>query len=226
MTSSQHNTFADTERDRWFAPNNSQLEEFDPRVDPVCKLFELYSLKPQKAIVIGAANRGRLEAIPERYPSNVIAVHVSNKALADGRSKLAHIRFIQEVAHAITTKVLFDLVIINFVFNWIERSNLLRSVGEIDRVVMDGGSLVIGDFYPSNLSKVRYNHTPDDELYTYKQDYAGISTASGLYPQVCVLTGDHSSAGFEGEVSGDRRTAAWLLHKTLGEQYIERTLRR
>ena len=226
MPSSQDNIFADFEGDRWFDRNNPRAEKFDPQVDPVCKLIELYSLKPRKVIDVGAANGVRLEAIRERYQSNVFAVDVSNKALADGKSKFPYIKFIRGVAHAIPTKEFFDLVIINFVFHWIDRSNLLRSVGEIDRVVMDGGFLVIGDFYPSNFTKVRYHHLPDGEVYTYKQNYAAIFVASGLYSHVCLLTGDHSSGGFEGQVSEDRRTGAWLLRKTLAERYLQQTLRR
>jgi hypothetical protein len=90
---------------------------------------------------------------------------------------------------------------------------------------MDGGFLVIGDFYPSNFTKVRYHHLPDDEVYTYKQDYAAIFVVSGLYSHVCLLTGDHSSVGLESEVPEDRRTGTWLLHKSLEEQYSQGSLK-
>ncbi len=226
MPSSQDKIFADSEGDRWFDRNNPRSKKFDPQADPVCRLIDLYSLKPRKVIEVGAANGVRLEAIRERYQSKVFAVDVSSKALADGKNKFPYIKFIRGVAHAIPTKEFFDLVIINFVFHWIDRSNLLRSVGEIDRVVMDGGFLVIGDFYPSNFTKVRYHHLPDGEVYTYKQNYAAIFVASGLYSHVSLLTGDHSSGSFEAEVSDDGRRGTWLLHKTLGEQYLQRTLKR
>lgn len=226
MRSSQDKIFADSEGDRWFNRNNPQSDKFDPRVDPVCKLIDLYSLKPCNVIEIGAANGVRLEAIRRQYQSKVTAVDVSKTAIADGEKRFPSIKFIRGSAHAIPTEDTFDLVIINFVFHWIDRSNLLRSVGEIDRVVVDGGFLVIGDFYPSNFTRVRYHHLPDEEVYTYKQNYAEILLASGLYSNVCLLTGDHSSGGFEGELSEDRRTGAWLLHKTLERRYIQRTLLR
>ncbi len=226
MPSSQDKIFADSEGDRWFDRNNPQLEKFDPQVDPVCRLIELYSLKPRKVIQVGAANGFRLETIRERYQSDVFAVDVSNKALADGKSKFPRIKFIRGISHAIPTMECFDLVIVNFVFHWMDRRNLLRSVGEIDRVVADGGFLVIGDFYPSNFTKVRYDHLPDGEVYTYKQNYAAIFVASGLYSHICLLTADHSPGSFEGEVSEDGRNGAWLLRKTLEGRYLHRTLRR
>jgi len=55
MPSSQDNIFADSEGDRWFDRNNARSEKFDPQVDPVCKLIELYSLKPRTVIEVGAA---------------------------------------------------------------------------------------------------------------------------------------------------------------------------
>ena len=71
MPYSQDKIFADSEGDRWFNRNNPQSDKFDPRVDPVCKLIELYSLKPCNVIEVGAANGVRLEAIRELYQAEV-----------------------------------------------------------------------------------------------------------------------------------------------------------
>ena len=120
---------------------------------------------------------------------------------------------------------MFDLVIINFVFNWIDRSNLLRSVAEIDRLLVDGGFLIIGDFLPSNLTKVRYHHLPEKEVYTYKQNYAATFLASGLYHPVSLLTSHHTSRALNAEATEDQRAGAWLLRKMVREQYVERSHR-
>jgi SAM-dependent methyltransferase len=125
------------------------------------------------------------------------------------------------VAYAIPLQELFDLIILNFVFNWIDRTNLLRSVAEIDRLLVDGGFLIIGDFFPSNLTKVRYHHLDDEKVYTYKQNYAGIFTASGLYHPVCLITADHSSKTLTAEVAESERIGIWLLQKKLRDHYVE-----
>jgi len=125
------------------------------------------------------------------------------------------------VAYAIPLQELFDLIIVNFVFHWIDRTNLLRSVAEIDRLLVDGGFLIIGDFFPSNLTKVRYHHLDDEKVYTYKQNYAGIFTASGLYHPVCLITADHSSKTLTGEVAESERIGIWLLQKKLRDHYVE-----
>jgi len=71
MPSSQDTIFANSEGDRWSNRNDLQSERYDPRVDPVCDLIELYSLKPRKVIEVGAAIVVRLEAIRERYQAEV-----------------------------------------------------------------------------------------------------------------------------------------------------------
>jgi SAM-dependent methyltransferase len=116
---------------------------------------------------------------------------------------------------------LFDLIIVNWVFCWIDRSNLLRSVVEVDRLLADRGFLILGDFYPPNLVKVQYHHLTEQKVYTYKQNYAAIFLASGLYRLVCLITGDYLSKDPVGEPAEDRRCGVCLLQKQHNEHYIE-----
>lgn len=223
MQPSQDQIFAAFEADRWFARNKEVLEACDPEKDPPLKLISLYQLKPQKVLEVGAVNGFRLAAISERYGARVVALELSAEAIADGKSRFARVEFVRGVAHAIPVKEAFDLVIVNFVFRWIDRANLLRAVTEIDRLLVDGGFLIIGDFYPSKLIKVPYHHLTEEEVYTYKQNYAATFLASGLYHPVCLLTGDHASKALVPEVDEDERIGVWLLRKKLNESYIERS---
>jgi hypothetical protein len=113
---------------------------------------------------------------------------------------------------------------VNFVFHWIERSNLLKSVAEIDRLLGNKGFLIIGDFFPSNFVKVRYHHLAKQEVYTYKQDYAAGFLASGLYHAVAALTSHHATIELSSEVSEDERTSVCLLQKELSDHYAESVL--
>jgi hypothetical protein len=100
----------------------------------------------------------------------------------------------------------------------------LRSVAEIDRVLGEGGLLLVGDFAPSNRLRVRYHHLPESAVYTYKQDYAAVFLASGLYQPVGLLTGDHAGPGRGVGVSENDRIGTWLLRKAPQETYVERLL--
>lgn len=75
----------------------------------------------------------------------------------------------------------FDCVIVSFVFHWIDRSKLFETVSEIDRVLTDGGFLIIQDFSPKNACKTKYHHLENEEVYTYKQNYWDIFFSSNLY---------------------------------------------
>jgi len=221
MRSSQEKIFAAFEGDKWFERNRDALEQFDPEADFPLKLMELYRLRPHSVLEVGAANGVRLAAISERCGARVVAVELSVKAILDGKTRFPCVEFVQGVAYAIPLQELFDLIIVNFVFHWIDRSTLLRSAAEIDRLLVDCDFLIIGDFHPSNLIKVRYHHLAEQEVYTYKQNYAATFLASGLYHPVCLITGDHSSKALMGEVTEEERIGVWLLRKMLKEHYVE-----
>jgi SAM-dependent methyltransferase len=226
MRSSQDQVFATFEGDKWFERNRDALECFDPEADLPLKLMELYHLRPCSVLEIGAANGFRLAAVSQRYGARVVAVEPSVKAILDGKAKYPSVEFVRGVAYAIPLRDVFDLVILNFVFHWLDRVNLLRSVAEIDRVLLDGGFLMLGDFLPSNLVRVPYHHLPGKGVYTYKQNYAATFLASGLYHPVCLMTSKHSSKALIGEVTEDERIGVWLLRKVLKELYVDASLGR
>lgn len=221
MRSSQEQIFAAFEGDQWFKRNKDGLERFDPAADFSLKVMELYRLHPRRVLEVGAASGFRLAAISQRYGARVVAVEPSVEATLHGKTSFPGVEFVRGQAYAIPLQASFDLIIINFVFHWIDRTHLLRSVAEIDRLLVDGGFLIIGDFYPANLTKVRYHHLAEQELYTYKQNYAATFLASGLYHPVGLITADHSSKAPMGEVGEAERVGVWLLRKALMEHYVE-----
>ena len=86
------------------------------------------------------------------------------------------------------------------------------------------GFLIIGDFFPINRLKVPYHHLPNQQVYTYKQNYAAIFLTSGLYQLVCLLTGEHCSRTLVADVSEMERIGTFLLQKNLSECYVESLL--
>jgi SAM-dependent methyltransferase len=221
MPSDQDQIFATSEGNNWFDRNREALEGFNLEADLPLQLLGLYGLCPKKALEVGAANGYRLAAISERHDARVVAVEPSVDAIRDGKRRFPRVEFIQGLAHTIPLQELFDLIIVNFVFHWIDRSNLLRSVSEIDRLLSNKGFLIIGDFYPSNQMRVPYHHLPGERVYTYKQDYAGTFLASGLYRPVSLLTGDHASTAWMVDTPEDERIGIWLLQKVVEELYVD-----
>jgi SAM-dependent methyltransferase len=186
--------------------------------------MELYCLRPARVLEVGAANGRRLAAIIERYGCRAVAVEPSQKAIEAGRAKFPKVQFMQGNAAEVSLQETFDLVIVNGVFCWVDRSTLLRSVAQIDRLLANGGFLIIGDFYPTNMLKVHYHHLPDHDIYTYKQNYAAIYLASGLYHAVGMITRDHALIELQAEATESNRFGAWLLRKAIDKLYVESAL--
>jgi SAM-dependent methyltransferase len=208
----QDEIFTSSEADQWFERNKHVLGQLDPSDVPL-RLVELYSLAPKTVLEVGAANGYRVAEIGRRTGARAVAIEPSAKAIEDGRTRFPQVEFHQGQARELPVQGSFDLVIVHFVLHWIDRRNLLRCVAEIDRVVADGGYLVIGDFHPWHATSNKYHHLPDENVMTFKQDYAQLFVASELYQPVGMLT----SYGFklDAAVPDDRRAGVTLLRKRL-----------
>lgn len=219
----QDELFAAFEGNRWFARNKGALQQYDIASDMPLRLLSLYDLHPKQVLEVGAANGFRLAALAERYGARAVAVEPSTDAIAHGRAVFPNIHFVHGEAQTLPLKDSFDLVIINFVLHWVDRCHLFRVMAELDRVLADGGYLLIGDFCPSRPTRVPYHHYTDVAVYTYKQNYAAPFLTSGLYHLVSFLTSDHASKTTRGEICEHERVGTWLLRKQLSENYYERT---
>ena len=74
----------------------------------------------------------------------------SEKAIWAGKNKYSNLNLQRGVAHILDfDEEFFDIVYLTFVFHWIDRSYLLKTVAEIDRVLRNGGRLIIADFCPN-----------------------------------------------------------------------------
>jgi SAM-dependent methyltransferase len=208
----QDEIFAATEADRWFERNRAALTSLDPAKDVPLRLLDLYRLRPQRVLEVGGANGYRVAQLLERGATSATVVEPSLAAITDGRARYPRVVFHQGVARMLPVEGNFDLVIVHFVLHWIDRALLLQAIAEIDRVLAPDGHLVIGDFSPHGPRRAPYHHLPDRDVHTFKQDYAAIFTASGLYQTVASLSSDaydldsthvDSIAWSEATVSGD-----------------------
>jgi SAM-dependent methyltransferase len=226
MRTGQTGVFVEFEGDNWYRRNRSALAQFDPSADPAIQMLRQYGLTPRSVLEIGASNGFRVDAIVQTTSARGVAVEPSSEAIADGRQRYPAVEFVQGAAHSVPLDDAFDLVIANFMFHWVDRALLFRSAAEIDRLVADGGFLLIGDFAPSTRVRVRYHHLPDHEVFTYKQNYAELFAASGLYQEVGVATFGHPGHSPSAVVRESERTAVWLLRKSFHEGYVESILPR
>jgi SAM-dependent methyltransferase len=221
----QDEIFSGGEADQWFRRNLPLLGSAQAlKTDPVLRVIQLANLKPQKAVEIGASNGFRLHILQQRYRCEVTAVEPSEAAIAHGRMEYPGVQFLKGIASSVPigNDTQFDLVIVNGVLVWIDRSTLLRSCAEIDRLVAENGFLVIGDFHPPHPERVNYHHRTDVALYTYKQNYAEIFLATKLYTQFASLIFDHEDWTCHPETMPRDRYQVCILKKIGQEAYVAR----
>ncbi len=177
------------------------------------KILELYKLNPKNILDIGSSNGLWLSYVHEKYKSNCHAVDPSEEAIKDGMKKYPFIKFNRSAADQIPYRDnYFDIVHVNFVFCWISRETLLKSVSEIDRVLENKGFLILRDFCPQTPEKVPYHHHTKDEVWTFKQDNSKLFTSLGRYDLLATLTGSELDEICV-ETDKNKRTAISLMQK-------------
>jgi SAM-dependent methyltransferase len=209
--------FSEGEGDRYFERNRSVIAGYEAEADPIVQVLAISHLRPRSVLEIGASAGHRVATLVERYGCRGMAVDPSRAAVAEGRRAHPEVEFAVASMEDVPTDEEFDLVVVNFVFHWVDRSLLLRSVSEVDRLVVENGHLLIGDFLPSGPSKTPYHHQAG--LWTFKQDYADLFVASGLYCRIVSVSGEYAGTVPSGSAAPGHRAAFTLLHKSLSGHY-------
>jgi SAM-dependent methyltransferase len=226
ITLKQDRVFFESEGDRWFDRNNLAIDKKRSEFDfPTCLIDLIQDKSGIKTIAeLGCSNGWRLEKLKKKFPYlQLSGIDASAAAIDDGRKKYPNIELSQGLLADIPLQQEYDIVIVYFVFHWVDRSLLTKSIAEVDRLVKDGGMLILGDFYPDFPQRKHYHHLPEENIFTYKQDYAAIFQSLGIYKEIAKFTGDH-----DGEqdlkiklCDSPHRFFCSILHKSLKNYYYE-----
>jgi ubiquinone/menaquinone biosynthesis C-methylase UbiE len=181
---SQKDAFIKFEANAWFNRNKELLLNYSVENDKIISLLNNYKLQPSSVLEIGCSAGYRLDGVKSIFPNaDVCGIEPSFEAINYGRKKYPAVNFIEgtsdDLSHFQDQK--FDLVIIGFVFYVVDRNLLIKSISEVDRVLKNGGSLILIDFYSEKAIKRNYHHITDFTAYSFKQLYDEIFTASKLY---------------------------------------------
>lgn len=219
----QDDIFFKKEADAWYARNESALTPETRRNsnDFVEKLICKHHLHPKQVLDVGASNGWRLEAMRRTRPrAQYTGVEPSAKAITAGKKQFPKIELKRGVAAKLpVADTSFDLVLAVFMFHWVARDTLLQSVAEIDRVLADGGYLIVSDFLPRQPRKIPYQHRAG--VFTWKADYGALFEASGNYipvERLYTLTA-HAHARITPRTRDGFRAGATLYKKKIGVGY-------
>jgi SAM-dependent methyltransferase len=222
----QDEIFTDGEADAWFERNAFAMKaRTDSDRDPILRVLAQYGVRPATALEIGASNGYRMHLMAETIGARCTAIEPSVKAVEDGRSRYPAVKFDVGTASPLPYAAgSFDCVVVCGVFCWLDRSALLQGIAEADRVLKDGGHLIIGDFHPLRPERVRYHHRSDVEVFTYKQDYAAIFRAVNTYELLAAEVFEHGVFEPRPVIPPHERFGVTLLRKDLSSGYLTQDL--
>ena len=213
---SQKRAFLLGEGDAWYSRNG--VDETD-RLDHIDRVIIDLVGSPASVLEIGCADGRRLRRIGSAIDANVrlVGIDPSASAVADGRASGSNLDLIVGTADALPHDEDFDLVVIGFCLYLCDRALLSRVVSEVDRVLVDGGQLIIVDFDPPTPRRRRYRHL--DGVWSFKMDYSSLFTAFPHFVLSDKRSMSHSRDSFE--VDETERIAVWSLRKQLSSGYPE-----
>lgn len=225
----QENAFLSGEGNAWFARNQSALKSNEVK-DFISPLVDQAQVSSQlrRILDLGCSNGWLLQRFFTRLAlGGVVGIEavgydISVDSIRDGSKSYPDLLLRCGSASSMGfDERNFDLVILNFVLHWIDRSLLSQVVRNVDLAVRDGGYLAIADFNPALPCRRRYKHRCDVELFTYKQNYVGIFTGLGTYETVSAIdfNADTGKVIVDGACEDQSRARSALLRKSLDHFY-------
>jgi ubiquinone/menaquinone biosynthesis C-methylase UbiE len=166
----QSEAFYQGEGDAWLKRN---IHKLPPSRDPVQEAIKELNIKPESVLEIGCANGWRLEQLAEKYKCLCWGVDPA-LGFPYGPHGPRH-RFTRTTADHLSPyfkENQFDMVIYGFCLYLCDPEDYFRIAMEGDRVLENGGHLIIHDFYSLPPKRVPYIHK--DGLYSHKMDFRQI----------------------------------------------------
>jgi|APSaa5957512535_1039671.scaffolds.fasta_scaffold91372_2 ubiquinone/menaquinone biosynthesis C-methylase UbiE len=133
-----------------------------------------YISEPKNILDIGCAYGGLINELVKKYErTNFFGVDPGKKSIEIANNNLQSKRvfFIEGCSDKLPFEDgKFDVVILTMVMQWIRRSDLIKTISEVDRVLKTGGLIYLED-YLSNQSVTSIS-THNKEISIYKDNYS------------------------------------------------------
>ena len=178
----QSTAFMLREGDKYYQRNFSKSRE----PDHVFEAIKDNKLKPHTVLEVGCGDGWRLRRIRTDLGAVCYGIDPSKDAINDAPQSVE--KYGISCWRGTADKLVgvsdnsIDMVIYGFCLYLVDREDLFNAVAECDRVLRDGGHIVIHDFHSSRPYSRIYEHAP--ELKSYKQDYAALWLANPAYRMV------------------------------------------
>lgn len=146
--------------DDWLDRNREKLGEHDLASEALEKL----GVEPKSILEVGCSNGWRLKKMKDRYNCRAVGIDIAPRALKEAQDA-GH-----EVYNASSDKLpfpdnSFDTIIYGYCFCFISPEEWIPTVAESNRCLVDGGIIVVYDFFCTEYVKRRiWGMMKDPEL--------------------------------------------------------------
>ena len=173
------------ESDKYFLRNKHDQESFTTDIfhDHLMPLVS----KGMKILEVGCMNGYRLHDLTVKKGAECYGIDPSHLAIEDGKKLFPVIHLAEGPSHQLPyTDAEFDIVYMNFVLYCVPRHYVLRTLSEMDRVLKDGGQLIMADFFPDAPHRRPDKHA--EGQFSYKFNFWEPFIATNMYKEVARKT--------------------------------------
>jgi len=204
-----------SEADDWHRRNVDKLDTtYDPVLISIIESKIIYGAEVDAVFEVGCGNGYRLAWLRDSLMCRCWGCDLSKEAIAHGLRTYGDKNLQIGWREAKNLKGIptqgFDLVIYGFCLYQCDPEDLFQIVREGDRILKDGGHLIIYDFLPDHPHSRNYKY--DRALRTYKHDYAKLWLAHPAYSVAYQKIFPHEA---DEEINHDTRVAVTILKKNV-----------
>jgi ubiquinone/menaquinone biosynthesis C-methylase UbiE len=204
----QRETFLCSEGDAYYERNRGPAEHVGVAL---ISALQAVQARPTRILEIGASDGRVLQSVKDALSCEAYGVEPSAEAVKTGNARGGGICLSVGTADKLEFEDgFFDLVVFGFCLYLCDPEDHFRIAAEANRVLRDGGLLVIFDFYGSVPYKNEYKYKPG--VFSYKMDYAGMFT---WHPGYRLLSRKYIEHAASLTLSRDEAVVLDILHKDM-----------
>ena len=173
------------------------------------------NLDNKKVLEVGCFVGDLLYYIKKNHKCNVFGIEPSSLACKYAKKKFAlsleNNTFDQSTISLLTKKnsEKFDLIIVEDVLSWIDRSLIFKTLASLDWLLKPNGHIFLRDFAPNKSFAVKNHHCKTKKIYNFKQSFGHKSyfLMSGKY--VSLYTKTTSTSKYQLVKSSNKDSLIW-----------------
>jgi len=211
----QKKTFLKNEGNQWFKRNKSFIS--DSTSDAILPFIK----DKDKILEIGTSDGTKLNNILKNLPGytlDLYGVDPSEKAINSGKDEYPSLKLSIGTSDQLEFKNnFFNLIILGSFLYLTDRELIFKTISEVDRLLKEGGYLVITDFDTPYPMKKEYVHS--NGIFSYKNNYSSFFLGGFHYSLIKKIPHGFSKNNFDSDMN-DRTSSSVLYKEFYSDIYI------